>query len=252
MKAQNKLLALILTLALAVGMLASCDQIMPPTDVTPDADSYTATVDIRFATNDAKMKSAIDAMNSSATIMRKGDDISVVTTSESDGILATESYILTGGMLFHSLSLKIGEAEQEVKQLAFVDDTNRAALIETLGAGAYIDAEDFESKSTNGSTTSCTDILEESRASLVNLMSKRFSAIGATVELGEVSLSVELDGELKTSTVLSCEYNISMGGESYSVIMRLYTDYNYKADVKVETPADASKYDSASLEDIIK
>ena len=251
MNMMKRILALVLTLAVAVGALASCDMINPPAD-NRDPDVYTADVEIKFATNDDKMKSAIDAMNSTATILRNGDDISVVTNSVSGENSVTESYVLAGGVLFHGLSVKVGKYSLDEHKMAYVTESDFDTIIASIGQGADISADDFSSSSAVGSDVTYTDILEDSKASLVKIMSKSFESLGATVSIGNVSLTLTKDGDFVDTSVLSCEYNISLDGNNYSVTMRIYTEYNYTSEVTVGTPDDADKYQPTTLEEIFK
>ena len=252
MKATNKLLALILTLSMVVGVLASCNTINPPVTDERDPGTYTASVRVRFATNDDKMKDAIDALSSNATVLKKGNELSVTTLSETEDTSVSESYILSGGMLFHALLVKVGQYSLDEYKMAYVDDSEIESIAGAIGQGASIGADDFATTESVGGEIVYSDILEESKASLVSIMSKKLSNIGAEITLTEASLSVINDGDFIISTVLSCSYEISLNGQVYSVIMRLYTDYDYTSDVVISVPEDAGKYEAASLDEIIK
>ena len=83
MKNLTRIMAFFLALILCIGCLASCK-------TTPDegkqndeqlsADNYVANVQIKFATNDEKMKDAAYAMSSNSVVNVYGDNISVVTS----------------------------------------------------------------------------------------------------------------------------------------------------------------------------
>lgn len=252
MKATNKLLATILTLTIVVGLLASCDIVTPPVNDARDPGTYTARVSVRFATNDDKMKDAIDALSSDATVLKDGDNLSVTTLSETEDASIHESYILSGGMLFHSLLVKVGEYSLNEYKMAFVSDGEIESIAARIGQGASVGAEDFKTFENVGSEIVYSDILEESKASLVLIMSDKLATIGAEVDITDASLSVTNDGDFIISSVLSCNYEISLNGEVYSVIMRLYTDYDYTSEVMISIPDDADKYQPASLDEIIK
>ncbi|MBR4835985.1 MAG: hypothetical protein IKU99_03135, partial [Clostridia bacterium] len=101
MNAVKKILALLLTVMLLGSALVSCDMINPGTGEQPDpidTSSYTANVEIKFATDDDKMKSAVNAMNASSVIKVSGEDISVSTTTTSGTTTVSEEYILISDM----------------------------------------------------------------------------------------------------------------------------------------------------------
>ena len=170
MKIQNRLLALLLTMALSIGVLASCDTIIIPSEDAKPLD-YTANVEIRFSSEDEKMKEAVAAMSSSAVILSKGEDISVVTTTVSDKANVSESYLLSNGMLFHSLAVKVGDNQMESLRRARLGDTAREEVITSIGKGATINFKDFATvkneKAEDLTVYTCSAIFEESKASLV-------------------------------------------------------------------------------------
>lgn len=255
MNAAQRTLALLLAVMLLVGTLVSCDMIdgaIQPDTI--DTSSYTAKVTIKFSTGDEKMKSAVNAMNASSVIKVSGDDVSVSTTSESGNTTVSEEYIFIPDMLYYSLSVKIGDfSSAEYKKAPFVS-SKRLELVSAVGGGAHIDNEDFDnvsvSDTASGKIYVCSSIASEAKTYLEELMNEKLSGL-ATVKLSDASLNLQTEGDLPVSSVLSCNYVITMGGAEYSITMRLYTDYDYECETVVSVD-DASKYVSVSAEEIIK
>ena len=254
MKIQNRLLALLLTMALSVGVLASCNNIVPPVDETKKPD-YTANVEIKFSSEDDKMKEAVAAMSSSAVILSKGEDISVVTTSVSDKANISESYLLSNGMLFHSLSAKIGDSQMESLRRARLGDTVREQVITSIGKGATINVKDFATvkneEADDLTVYTCSEIFDESKASLVKIMSVKMANIGASVDISDVQLVVESRDGLTAKTTLTTDYVIALGGESYSVTMTVTTTYDYESEISIKFPGDTGAYELVELPEII-
>lgn len=254
MKIQNRLLALLLTMALSVGVLASCNNIVPPVDETKKPD-YTANVEIKFSSEDDKMKEAVAAMSSSSVILSKGDNVSVVTTSVSDKANISESYLLSNGMLFHSLTVEVGEKKMESLRRARLGETAREEVITSIGKGATVNMKDFstvKNENQEGVTVfNCSGIFEESKASLEKIMTSKFETIGAKVSLDDASMTISKDGDLVVSTTLVCDYVITLGGESYSVTMTVITTYDYESEISIKFPGDTGIYEQVELSEII-
>ena len=99
----RKALALIICLTLVCGCLASCeilDALGSGSQTKVDPDKYEATVRIVFASNDSKMKAALSAVSSTSTVRSSGSSLEVYTEGKGSDISVTDSYILTGGMLY--------------------------------------------------------------------------------------------------------------------------------------------------------
>ena len=249
----TKIIALALSLFTVLSMLASCGFIN--NGGTRDADSYTANVQIKFATNDDKMKSAIDSMNAFGVVLYDKGNINVSTTSASGDNQVENEYTYIGGILYHDYSVKVGDYSVSESKKALMDDLAREELVAKIGAGAGIGAEDFQNKTEEklGKVTvyTCTDITDEAKATLDSVMSKRFASIGATVYLESADYIEEQIGGLVDNSVLTCSYVISLNGKSYEVTMRLYTTYDYDTPVEIVRPDNSESYQVVSGDEII-
>lgn len=279
MKSINKLLALLLALIFSLGSLASCEQLgiggqLPVnpdgengensgneenggnSDIQIDPDRYVANVSIRFATNDDKMKTAVDAMASSAVINVDKENISVNTVSALNDTSIVNNYSLVGGVLYRGLLVSSGEYAASSYKKADVSDLSANKLLSDLGTGANIGISDFDihdmSKSSGGYTYTCSDITDDARASLCGIVSSRFSSVNsATVTLEAVEYILETIGELNESSILSCHFTIVMNGVSYAITMRIYTEYDYTANPSISAPADADDYLQVDYSEVV-
>lgn len=255
MSTLKKLLAILVCLVVVCGCLGSCDVIEGLGGSKREADRYEASVRIVFATNDDKMKAAVDAMSSSAVIKADGDSIFVETTAESDDTVVSESFTAVDGYLYHYLSLQSGIYSAERREVAAFTDTDSYFLLSEIGAGADIDITDFKScdaSELNGKTTyDCQDITSEAREGLYATLSEDFSALGATVDIKDVYFILETEGDLEMKSTLSCNFIITMNGESYEITMRTYTEYDYDKEIEITVPSDADAYKEVSYKEII-
>lgn len=287
----RRIFALLLCVAILVGTLASCEYINPgngpdngqdgngdntqgdnnggeDTDggndntgdntedegdkpAVVDPQKYEAKVRIVFASNDEKIKSALDAISSSSVICRHGKLASVVTESETDSIKISNKYTIADGVIYHSLSART--AEYTVTQLKCADfhDTDRYILSLNMGPGADITADDFEKVEIKGANYVCQDMKAETKEDIAADLTERLAAIGATVVVKSASYNLTKTGELDTSAILSCNLEITLDGVVYEVTMRTYTDYNYEADVVITAPDNKDNYTVVSYKDII-
>lgn len=258
MRAFTKLSCLIICLALLFGTLTSCDVInglLNNQGAKADPDKYTASVRIAFATNDDKMKAAVDAMSSSAVIMSDGSNLYVNTIAQTGGASVENTYTLVDGMLFHSLSISSGEITAMQKERSFADEFAIEDILNKSGAASGIDSSDFETVEsyTEGGldVSACSGATNEIKNDIEKLLSPRFAALGAEVKVEDVYLTLEMDGELIVSSVLSVSFKINMDGKVYEITMRTYTDYDYTAEVEISTPDDFGSYEDVSYGDII-
>ena len=256
MRSLNKLTALLISLVIILGCLASCDNTAGTEDPEDlQTDNYVATVQIKLATDDNKMKAAVDAMSSSSVINVSGDNLSIHTVSDANETKLDNSYTLIDGILYHSLVINVGEyTVAETKKAEFTAE-NKDKLIYDVGAGASIGVEDFynveASKFGDAYTYVCSDAFDELKESLVDLVSSRFESIGATVYIDNVDYQLESLNGRSSSSVLSCSYVIAMDGESYEITMRLYTSYDYDSEPQISLPENSDSFTLVSYEEIV-
>ena len=256
MKFVNKFIALLVLMTVICGCFASCEILNPNGGDVDNLQSgrYVANIKIKYATNDEKMKAAINSIGTPiATLSVNGDDIMLVTNAALNNVSVSDEYIYVGGILYHSNSLTLGENSYTSQECAAMDSEKCDSLISKAGPGASIGLGDFllQEKNTSGSLVSytCSEMTDESKESLCTILSDSFQGLNAIVRIGDVSYQLEvLDGR-NNSSMLSCDLVITMDGVDYDVTMRLYYEYDYDTEVKITTPQ--GTYTEVSLDEIM-
>lgn len=252
MKSTNKILALLLALALSLSVLASCELISG----NNQKDTYTANITITFLSNDAKMSAAIDAMSSSATLKVNGGDLSLKTSASTDSASVTNNYVYIDGVMYHHTGVTVGEKSVETYKMASVSELELDELLSKAGAGADIGIGDFEAQEitgTNGNYTyTCTEMNSEAKTSLCDIIGGGLKGIGATVTIQDADYVLETENGRNKCYTLTCHLLINMGGTDYEVTMRTKCEYDYSAKVNIFAPVeDIDKYVEVSYKDIM-
>ena len=252
----NKLIALLACVTLILGCLVSCLGDTP--DVggeEPQSDKYVANIRIKYATNDAKMKAAIDALSTTSTLTVVGETLKLVTTASVDDISAQNEYIYIDEVLYQSRSVKISDKSVTVLERATIGAEQRDSLISKAGPGAGISIGDFLNFEINTyddiTEYVCSDMLDDSKESLRQIIAESFEGMGAIVMIDSASYRVEIKNDRNQSSVLSCNLVINMDGVDYEVTMHLYYDYDYDAEISISVPENADAYTEVSADEII-
>ncbi len=244
---------MLLTLVLAVGLLASCNT----TDTPLQSDVYVAMVDISFETDDEDMKAAVQAMKSSGSkIYVSGEDMKIEISAELNNISLSDSYVYFGGTLYHENRLTVDGKTSVTLEKAAMSTENRQQLISDIGAGASIDPIDFNVQEMAGDelnyTYNCSRITGKAKESLEAIFASRFIGLNATVELTGAELTIEGENGRNKSSSLSCHFVITMNGQSYEITMNMNTTYDYDTAFGISAPAGSSSYKQVSYDEIIK
>ena len=248
----KRLTALFLLVMVLCGCLASC--INPNQGGNSQTDKYVASIRIKYATNDDKMKAAVDAIGApTAALSVVGEDIRLVTNAAVNSVSVSNEYIYIGGTLYNEKSVTVGDKSITERKCATMNQDQRASLISKAGPGADIGIDDFlsQDKTSSGNleTYVCTDITDESRESLCAVFSEQFGGLNAIVRISDVSYQLEIIDGRNNSSVLSCNFVITMDGVDHEVTMHLYYDYDYDAKIDISAPQDA--FIETSIDEII-
>ena len=269
----NKLLALLTCLVIVCGLMVSCGG-NTPSDGENDgnsnvsdviggdnqdelsSDKYVATVKTVYATTDRKMKDAIDAIGTPiTTISVDGDKIKIASDVEVDDMYSSTEYVCVDDTLYYSTTVGVGDLFASDYKKAPVGESGKIQLLNNIGAGASIGADDFADVETvtSGklSTYTCTGINEDAKAGLHTIFASKFALLNATVEITSVSYYLETIDDRIDNSVLSCDFVITMDGQTYSLTAHIYYTYDYDALVEISAPADTSIYKETTLDDII-
>ena len=255
MGTSKRLTAFLICIVLLAASLISCVNQDQGGNTDLQTDKYIASVRIKYATNDAKMKAAVDALNATASTLKvDGDDVSIVTSASVNGISNTNEYTYVGGVLYQAKSLAVSDKTITVKERAAMTADQRSSLISKAGPGAGIGIGDFLDIEMNTYNNSdeyvCSNMLDESKESLRKIIAKSFEGVG-TVAIEDASYRLEMKGERNISSVLSCDLVINMDGVDYKVTMHLYYEYDYDAEFSILSPENADSYTEVSVDGII-
>lgn len=263
MNSLRKLIALIICVVMLCSCLVACDEILGNNhgngqggDVELQSDNYVASIRIKYATNDDKMKSAVDAMGTpDTTLTVVGDNLKLESKATLNSISVDNEYVYVDGVLYYANTLKVADNSITSLKKAEIDETKINSLISKAGAGANIGIGDFISHkmSTSGDVTTftCTEMDEEAKASLADIFASKFDGLGANVRLEDVSYILEVKNDRNQSSTLSCNFVIDMDGESYEITMHLYCDYDYDAEISITAPDNADAYTDATVDEIL-
>ena len=222
-----------------------------------DDGKYLMNVEISFATGDDKMKPAIDALDSSSSVITvDGENIKIETLTALDSSSVKDSYVFVDGVLYRETVVSaLGLTAAEYKK-ADARDLTRDKLYSDVGTAAQIGISDFltrdMSKTANGYYFSCSNISDSSKDSLVNIFASRFSGVNeAAVILEGAEYTLETEGDRNTISTLSCHFVITMNGESYEITMHILSEYDYSSGAAVTHPEDSDKYTEADYSGVI-
>lgn len=252
MKLSNKIIALLLTMVLAIGVLASCDI----TDGPLQSDIYAASVEVKFSSENQEIKAVIDTMNRNSKIYVSEEDMMIETSVEMEGISVADNYVYFGGTLYHESRATVnGKTAVELKK-ASVSGENKDQLIADVGAGASIEPTDFNIQEQDGDSLNCTytcsRITSKAKESLEAIYGSKFSAIGATLELSGAEYTLVIKNGRRTSSSLTCHFVIGMNGQSYEVTVEIITSYDYDAVFGISAPSNSSSYMLVGYDEIFK
>ena len=258
MSSFKRLTAFLICIILICGCLASC--VNPNTGNTepPQSDEYVATIRIKYATNDNKMKAAIDALGTPTTTLTvNGDNMKLESSAVIDDVSVCNDYTYLDGVLYQAKTVTVGDKSISSYERAQMSADQTEQFVSKAGPGASIGMGDFlvhdKLTSTSGDTVTyeCSDMIDESRDSLCDIISQSFAAMGATVRIDSASYQLETRNGRNHSSVLSCDFVITVDGVNYELTLHLYYDYNYDADANVSAPENADTYKEVSFEEIV-
>ena len=265
MKFQTKLLSLALALVMTVCCLASCNLGGNNNingdggsgDVSIDTDVYICDVEIKFATADDKMKDVAYAMSSSSKILSDGDNLFITTKANTGNVSVKDSYTLHSGILYRETNVTVGDISASERFMSNGESLTKDQLLASVDKSANIGLADFYTIDTIDTATYttifyCSELLDEAKERLSEIYSSEFSVLGdAIVILKDAELEIETFLNATQRSILSCHFEIILGGESYEITMHTYKTYNYSILVRFDAPIDTESYKPTSLKDII-
>ena len=233
MRTMKKIISAFLVFSLLTVGLCSCNLFANPEELITEAEtaladkSYTVELAIKYESEDEKMKEAIAAFTNPHILTEvNGDDFRITMTFEKDGRENGVIYTYVDGTLYTILD----ELGVTTKTSEVIDELDKKAITDSLGQGASIGIEDFESvkavaKSGTGVIT-CTQIKDEPLEALGEALADDMPA-DTVVAIKDVILAIQLNGGLYDVTLLTCEYVITTPDSVYTLTMTYASKFTY-------------------------
>ena len=248
---RTKIIALLLVFALSFCFFASCNK-------NKSNDSYKANVVVSFSSTDEAFAAAIAELGSTTyTLYSLDNDLKIESAIAMDGISINRTYTLLDGKIYNTTDVTAGDKTASEREKADFTSIDRADLIVSVGAGAVLDKADFttvtmvdENKKQKTESYVCSDIKEESKASVISVFEKKFASLDAEVALEDTQYYVEYKNDVITSYILNVSFAVTMGGTTYNVNMSVECEYDYDAKFEIDLPKGADSYTEVRYEDI--
>ena len=159
-------------------------------------------------------------------------------------------------MIYSESIVYVGDEAVFLKECADFKDEDISAILRDSGAGISVSLDDFSNVTATmigeNLTILANGMDKSAAASLGNILKGRFSGSGISVLVSDDMIySAVISGGKLSSTSITCQYTVIIGGETYlvdAVISERYTLDN----VAIEAPIDADVYAKVKLENIIK
>lgn len=224
-------------------------------DVELQSDYYVANITVSYTTNDDKMKAAVEAMNTETSLTVMADDLKLVSNVVLNNASVSDEYTYYKGMLYHSNTVKVGDMSLSSYKKATMSDDQRDNLLSKMGAGASVGIGDFAKhdmgRAEGVTTYTCTEMKDDAKNSLTEILASNFDGIGATVEIDSANFVLEVKNGRDQKSTLSCDLVITMDGATYEVTMNLECVYNYSAVTVIMTPTNLDKYIDSTVDEIL-
>ena len=151
MKTTKRLTALLITVAIALSLTAcalggaeTSGDVLAGADKALAESSYTASVAIIYACENAEMAAAIDALNTASITIKKNAEAKELTLrTETDYFTMTKSYVNAGSMLYHTSTAEYKGTTVTVTEKATVTAEEALYLRMKLGSAAILNTYDF-------------------------------------------------------------------------------------------------------------
>lgn len=262
MKRLQKQSVLFLLIALLVTSFSACQRPetmtaelwMSTAEAYLEEADYTATVTTAFSSAQEQMAQSVASMQSSnMTVRVSGESFSADMQVKTASAEVNRSYVMTGGYLYHSNTLKVGEDAVTVKEKAPASALDLYLTLEAVSVGASIDSNDFSNLSMTSDETkhrvTCTGIRNNALVELNEILGVTTDA--SKLIVNSVTYEAVIENSKFVETALTVVYTVMTGTEIYELTATRTASYTYES-VAVTSPADAEDYTAVSYEELIK
>ena len=267
MKNIKRILALLLITAIALTCLVSCEK--TPEELVKAADeallkrAYTVDIDMDFSSDNPEMNEAFKSMNDMDIEMAvNGDDMKLDMDLSMSvmgiSMAMNSSYVMIDNTLYLKMAVSSGGYSQNIKNKATLTEENIADFKEDAGVAYDVSSLDFENISMelveDSFIITCDGIKADATEKLTDMISDQLEGSNAECAIENVKLVIEIEEGKYDTTTLSCDYKITVEGETYSVHMNSEMEYDYAEldePIVISAPTDASDYEEVTYEELM-
>lgn len=244
MRKFTKIFSMALVLTMLVCTLASCNQEKKVEKLIDGAEealaetAYTVDVRVKYESDNEEMAAAIKSFSSptmkvcvdgdkfqARMDLKSGSDKNYITYTFVDGVLYTEW-------------CEDGSTVQDKRSFS---DEDKAALLDSFGAGASIGTEDFDEVAVKSagklSVIKCDVIKDDALNALIESLSEQLAFLNADVAIKNATLDIEIDDGRYNVVILTCEYYVTTATGYYSLTMTYSSKFTYENELEITAPS---------------
>lgn len=261
----RRLTALITLIAICLATLTSCGKLEKKLAKAEDhfrSSPYKMDVTVDFTAEDEEIAGIFSELERTQTTVyfdgTSFKSVNVMSIDTGDSLYKFSTvYTVIGQTAYRDIAYETdGIPSSPIKSYAFLDDAQRLTLaykVSRVGGvttGGFANLTDTKIDKKTVSVL-CTEASDEVKESLRKMMVSFFEGSLERAVAKSVTLTLVLfDGHYK-SAVVSCDYDVTIGGKVYSVSAAVNLAFDFGNDYKVYTPADASEYSVIDPEDMM-
>ena len=97
----------------------------------------------------------------------------------------------------------------------------------------------------------CDGITEKGLEELNGMVADSLDGIAGEANFNKVAYNVTLNDGKYESVNMTCDYSVTVDGETFNVTMKLSTEYSYDNVAEITAPSDADQYEDVSYSDLV-
>ena len=251
----KKLLALLCTLALMLGVMSACktssESTIEKANRALEENPYVMTMTMEFESDNQEMNQIFSAMNMEIPITVDGDNLAMEISMNIMGYSADIKMTVVDKVVYYKTSMM----GQTAKMKASLSEEEYVDFKSNNNAEMMIKPEDFESFSIekkDGKTyITCTDISENGLKELNDILEDSIKSLGGEATVSGIDYQIVLKNDKYEEMNMSCEYTVSVNSVEYTVSFNLSSKFSYDNVPSINIPSDASTYTETDAEDLI-
>jgi hypothetical protein len=192
---------------------------------------------IEYSSDDADMQAVIDKLgHPTIKVEVDGVDFKIAMSYKYAGLRSGVTYAKVGQTLYTERN---DEGTITVTSEPCTIE-EKMILAEKLGSAANIGINDFASvkaQSFNGvSVITCTEIKDAALNVLVDSLTEQLASLNAFVNIKDVTLAMQITDGRYDTTLLNCNYVITVGDDVYTLNMSYASKFDYEREVLISAP----------------